>query len=98
MTITATATSATIRTNTSGRPIWRGAALSGVLAAAATVSVAALADVAGISLEVDGEAIPVSGFATMTLMAVVVGYVLADRASTAGPRVRAGRSPSPPSR
>ena len=65
------------RTATSARPIWKAAALSGVLAAAATASVAALADLAGISLDVDGEPIPAAGFATMTLAAVVVGYVLA---------------------
>ena len=65
------------RTATSARPVWKAAALSGVLAAAATASVAALADLAGISLDVDGEPIPVAGFGTMTLAAVVVGYVLA---------------------
>lgn len=65
------------RTATSARPVWKAAALSGVLAAAATASVAALADLAGISLDVDGEPIPAAGFVTMTLAAVVVGYVLA---------------------
>lgn len=64
-------------TSATRRPVWRAAALSGVLAAAATAAIAAVAEAAGASLDVDGEAIPASGFATVTLMAVVIGYVLA---------------------
>jgi len=73
MTTTASPTISTTAT----RPVWKGAALSGVVAAAATVLVAAVASAAGISLDVDGEPIPLAGFATLTMAAVVVGYVLA---------------------
>lgn len=64
-------------TPTTARPVWSAAARSGALAAAATVSVAALANVAGMSIDVGGEPIPVAGFATVTIAAVVIGYVLA---------------------
>jgi len=73
MTITTSAT----RTSTTARPVWWAAATSGVVAAAATATVAALGDLAGISLDVDGEPIPVAGFVTMTIAAVLAGYVLA---------------------
>ena len=72
-----TITTSTTRTSTTARPVWRAAATSGVVAAAATASVAALGDLAGISLDVDGEPIPVAGFVTMTIAAVLAGYVLA---------------------
>lgn len=72
MTITTSTTS-----KATARPIWKAAAMSGVLAALTTASVAAIADSAGISLDVDGDPIPAAGFSTMTLAAVVVGYVLA---------------------
>lgn len=72
-----TSTEAITRSTTSTRPVWTAAAASGAVAAVSTACVAALADAAGISLRVDGEPIPVSGFATLTVAAVVVGYVLA---------------------
>lgn len=72
-----TITTSTRTTTTSTRPVWTAAATSGVLAAAATATVAALGSAAGVSLDVDGEPIPVAGFVTMTLAAVLVGYVLA---------------------
>ncbi|CAN5233874.1 hypothetical protein BH09ACT10_BH09ACT10_31630 [soil metagenome] len=74
MTITTSARTSTIDAK---RPVWRAAALSGVVAAVSTASIAALAHRAGVSLDVDGSPIPVAGFATMTLAAVVIGYVLA---------------------
>lgn len=75
--MTSTVYTASHTTSPSRRQVWKAAALSGVLAAAATASIAAVADAAGASLDVDGEPIPAAGFATMTLMAVVIGYVLA---------------------
>ena len=47
------------------------------LAAAATTSVAALGSAAGISLDVAGSPIPVSGFAVLTIVFSIVGVVLA---------------------
>jgi hypothetical protein len=56
---------------------WRTGARAGVLAAVATTGVAAVALAAGVPLEVDGEQIPLAGFAQLTLMATVVGVLLA---------------------
>jgi hypothetical protein len=47
------------------------------VAAAATTAVAAGALAAGVPLEVDGEQIPLLGFAQLTLLCTVVGLVLA---------------------
>jgi hypothetical protein len=51
--------------------------LSGAAAAAATVAVAAAARAADVSLEVDGQAIPLAAFALWTIVAAFVGVVLA---------------------
>jgi hypothetical protein len=75
MTIT---TASTIRTTTSSTtPIWRAAAAAAVAAAAATAVVAAVAHAAGVPLTLDGEPIPPSGFAVMTLVCTVVGFGIA---------------------
>jgi hypothetical protein len=42
-----------------------------------TSALAAGLHAAGVSFEIDGEAIPTSGFATMVLMCVAAGYALA---------------------
>jgi hypothetical protein len=59
------------------RPLIRAAALGGVAGAVATMLVAAVARAADVSLEIDGKAIPVAGFATMTLLGAVLGFGLA---------------------
>ena len=62
----------------------------GVIAAAVVTAVAGLMHAAGVSLEIDGEMIPLLGFAQMTVLgAVIGGFVLAglNRWSTA-PRRR----------
>lgn len=51
--------------------------LAGAAAAAATVVVAALAQAADVSLEVDGQAIPLATFAFWTIVATIAGVVLA---------------------
>jgi hypothetical protein len=51
--------------------------LAGAAAAAATVVVAALAQAADVSLEVDGQAIPLATFAFWTIVATFAGVVLA---------------------
>lgn len=62
-------------------PMWRTGARAGVLAAVATTGVAAVALAAGVSLEVDGEQIPLAGFAQLTLACTVVGVLLAKAMS-----------------
>lgn len=87
-TTTATATTATATTalaafttdaTTKPRttPLWRIGALAGVLAAMATSAVAAVALAVDVPLEVDGEQIPVLGFAELTLVGTVIGVLLA---------------------
>jgi hypothetical protein len=76
-TITAPTTrQATPQTN-AGRKIWRTGAVAGAGAAAATSAFAALADAAGVSLKVGGQAIPVLGFAQVTFVAAMIGAALA---------------------
>jgi uncharacterized protein DUF6069 len=74
MTITA---DTTVRTTTSSRPIWRHATVAALAASTAASAVAAVAHAAGVSLDVNGEPIPVAGFATMTLFFTAVGFVIA---------------------
>ena len=57
-------------------PVRRAAVVSGLAATAATSAFAAIARAAGVPFEIDGEAIPVSGFATMTLLGAVLGALL----------------------
>ena len=59
-------------------PVWRTGLAAGVVAAGAVTVVAAAARALDVGLEVDGEAIPVAGFAQVTLMATVVGLILAS--------------------
>lgn len=76
MTITANSTSF-VPTSTVTPALWRHAAGAGLVAAAATTAVAAIAHAAGASLAVGGEPIPPAGFAMPTLICVVLGYGLA---------------------
>jgi hypothetical protein len=48
----------------------------GLIAAAVVTSVAGLAHAAGVSFEIDGETIPLLGFAQLTLVGAVVGGFL----------------------
>ena len=65
-------------TTTSARhPVRRAALTSGAVAAVATTAVAAVADAAGVPFAIDGEAIPLLGFAQMTLVGAVLGGLLA---------------------
>lgn len=80
MSITTQHAATTTRTSaeTANRPVlWRPTLVAALGAAAATSVVAAAAQAVGISLEVDGEPIPVLGFANLTLMCVALGFVLA---------------------
>lgn len=59
------------------RAIWGTTALCGGLAAAATTAVAAVADAAGVSFEIDGAAIPLLGFTQLTLVGALLGGIIA---------------------
>jgi hypothetical protein len=54
----------------------RTTVVAGLVAAAVTTGVAAAVHAAGVSFEVDGEMIPLAGFAQMTLLGAVIGGVL----------------------
>ena len=61
----------------STRSLVRSGALAGAIAAVCTTVVAAAASAADVSLEVDGEAIPLPAFAWWTLVGAALGVVLA---------------------
>ena len=66
------------------RPLWRPALACGAVATAATTAIAVVAAAAGVSFEIDGEAIPLMGFAQMTLLGAVLGLVIAALCRRAG--------------
>ncbi len=57
--------------------LWKIGTAAGVAAAAATTAAAALAQAADVSLQVAGKPIPLAGFAQLTLVASIIGTVLA---------------------
>lgn len=61
----------------SARPPWRAGATAGVIASVATLAFAAVAQALDVSLAVGGKAIPLLGFAQVTLVAAIIGTVLA---------------------
>lgn len=61
----------------SGRSLWRVGGIAAVTAAAANTTLALGAMAAGVSFTVDGEAIPVLGFAQLTLFFSLIGVVIA---------------------
>ncbi|TMR13885.1 hypothetical protein ETD86_29895 [Nonomuraea turkmeniaca] len=69
--------STTNTTTGPAKPLILGGLTAAVVAAAATATVAAAGEFAGISLVVGGAPIPVSGFAVLTVIFSVVGLVLA---------------------
>lgn len=75
--MTATTIPTTSVASTKSRPLLRAGAKAAAVAAVATTSIAAVASAAGVSFEIEGEAIPVSGFATMTLLWSFVGIGIA---------------------
>ena len=75
--ITNVATEAPVQRVSRIRPLVRAGALGGVAGSVATMLVAAVARAADVSLEIDGEAIPIAGFATMTLLGALLGVGLA---------------------
>ena len=80
----ATTTTNTATTNieapagtTRARAFWAAGLASGAVAAVATTVVAAVARAVDVPLAIDGEPIPLLGFAQLTLMGAVIGTVLA---------------------
>ncbi len=77
---TSSPTVATTETSTrtaNGRTLWKTGAVAGVGAAAVTTAFAALVEALGVSLKVEGQAIPLLGFAQMVLVATIIGTALA---------------------
>jgi peptidoglycan/LPS O-acetylase OafA/YrhL len=64
-------------TQLSNRRLVRTGALAGGIAAVCTSVVAAIASAADVSLEIDGEAIPIPAFAWWTIIGAALGVVLA---------------------
>ncbi len=64
-------------TQPSTRQLVQFGALAGAVAAVSTTAVAAIANAAGVSLEVDAKAIPIPAFAWWTIIGAVLGVVLA---------------------
>jgi hypothetical protein len=57
-------------------PVRRATVVSAIAGAAATTVFAVAARAAGVPFEVDGEPIPLGGFATMTVLGAVLGGIL----------------------
>ena len=75
ITSTGTATP-TIERAAHRHPVRRAALISGAIAAVAPTAIAAVAHAAGVPLAVDGEMIPLAGFAQMTLLGAVLGGLI----------------------
>jgi hypothetical protein len=64
-------------TDATSPSLWRTGLKAGAVAAVATTAIAVAASAAGVSFEIEGEAIPLAGYAQMTLIGAVVGVLLA---------------------
>lgn len=62
---------------TRARALWVAGLVSGAAAAVATTVIAAVARAADVPLAIDGEQIPLLGFAQLTMMGAVIGAVMA---------------------
>ena len=74
---TALATTSPTEVAATSHPLRRATLASGAVGAVAATAVAAAADAAGVPLAIDGETIPLLGFAQMTLVGAVLGGLLA---------------------
>jgi hypothetical protein len=80
--VSATTTTTTTTTNNAAagrtsRPLLTATLAVGVVAAVITAGAAAIAHAAGVPFELEGETIPLIGFAQMTLVSAVLGGVIA---------------------
>jgi hypothetical protein len=76
-TFPATESTETTETTTRRRGLWKTGVAAGATASVATLAFSAVADAAGVSLEIGGEAIPLVGFAQLTFVCALIGTVLA---------------------
>jgi hypothetical protein len=81
------ATTFTTPTQTT-KSLWVTGAIAGVTASLAATATAALADAAGVPLQVGGQSIPLLAFAQMTLVAAIIGTVLAVALARRATRLR----------
>ena len=80
---TSTSTSATTTPATTVRPsLWKLGLLAGLVAAVATTAVVIVARAADVPVAVQREQLPLAGFAQLTLVATVIGIVIARVLST----------------
>ena len=79
MSTTATTLSASPTTEAAAHahPVRRATLIYGALAAVGTTAAAAVAHAAGVPFEIDGEMIPLAGFAQMTVLGAVLGGLIA---------------------
>jgi len=68
----------TTTTEATTRPsLWKTGLKAGLVAAVATTGIGVVASAVGVSFEIEGEAIPMAGYAQMTLIGAVLGILLA---------------------
>ena len=72
-----TATTASSTPRSRPAPVWRSGLAATAVASVATTTVAALGNAAGISLDLQGEPIPLAGFAQLTAFFSLFGVALA---------------------
>jgi hypothetical protein len=72
-----TAAATTPVASTARRPLWKVATVSGLAAACATTATVVVARAADVAVAVQGEEIPLLGFAQLTLVGTLIGFVLA---------------------
>ena len=70
-------TSTTATATSHRRPVWRAGVVSGLVAAAATCLVVVIARAGDVAVAVQGERIPVVGFAQVTFVGALLGIGLA---------------------
>jgi hypothetical protein len=75
--ITTATTAAEAPARSSRRALWAAGLVSGAVASFATTVMAAVASAADVALTIDGEEIPLLGFAQMTMLGALIGTVLA---------------------
>jgi hypothetical protein len=76
MSVTTPSTTASTTVTTGPGSLWRSTVLVGLASAAVITALAAAVRAAGVSFEVDGETIPLLGFAQMTFVGAVAGGLL----------------------
>ena len=77
MTATLAPTTTSSTTTSSNRPVWRQGLAAGAVASVATTAVVVAARALDVPVDIAGEAIPVLGFAQMTLLCTGIGILLA---------------------